>query len=66
MEANTTSALSIASIVTSILGAVYVYMKHSKCHSKCCGKEVDASIDLTPVPSDQLTRIKVVEKEDVV
>jgi len=59
MEANTTSALSIASIVTSIAGALYVYMKHSKCHSKCCGKEMDASIDLTPVPAEELTKIKV-------
>ena len=65
MEADTTSALSIASIVTSVLGAVYVYMKHSRCKSHCCGKEMDASIDLTPVSSEPLTKIKVVEKEDV-
>lgn len=63
---DTTSSLSIASIITSVLGALYVYMKHSKCKSHCCGKEIDTSIDLTPVPSDQLTKIRVVGKEDVV
>jgi hypothetical protein len=60
MEIDTSSTLSIASIVTSVLGALYVYMKHSKCKSHCCGKEIDASIDLTPVPTETLTEIKAV------
>jgi hypothetical protein len=60
MEATATNGLAIASIVTSVLGAVYVYVKHSKCHLKCCGKEMDVSVDLTPVADQPLEKIKVV------
>ena len=60
MEANTTNILSIASIVTSVLGAIYIYMKHSKCHAKCCGKEMDVSVDLTPVADQSLEKIKAI------
>ena len=60
MEIDTSAALSIASIITSVLGGIYVYLKHSKCHSKCCGEEIDASIDLTPVSTtEEVTKIKI-------
>jgi len=59
MEIDTSAALSIASIITSVLGGLYVYLKHSKCRSKCCGKEIDGSIDLTPSSTEELTKIKI-------
>ena len=59
MEIDTSAALSIASIITSVLGGIYVYLKHSKCHFKCCGKEIDASIDLTPISTEEVTKIKI-------
>ena len=49
MDTTTGSALGIAGCVSGVLAALYTYYKHSACHSKCCGKEVDVQLDLTPV-----------------
>jgi hypothetical protein len=49
MDTTTGSALGIAGCVTGVLAALYTYYKHSHCKSKCCGKEVDLQLDLTPV-----------------
>lgn len=49
MDQQTGSALGIAGCVTGVLAAIYTYYKHSSCKSKCCGKEVDLQMDITPV-----------------
>ena len=49
MDVQTGSALGIAGCATGVLAALYTYYKHSSCKSKCCGKEVDLQLDLTPV-----------------
>lgn len=49
MDVQTGSALGIAGCVSGVLAAIYTYYKHSACHSKCCGKETEFSMDLTPV-----------------
>jgi len=59
MDTTTGSALGIAGCVSGVLAALYTYYKHSSCHSKCCGKEVDLQVDLTPVSSKDSLFIKV-------
>ena len=36
-----------ASIVT-LLGLIYTALNHKKIRSKCCGREITASIDIEP------------------
>lgn len=51
-----TQVLSIASIVISIIGTVITVINHKRIRSKCCGREIDASIDINnTTPPTQLT-----------
>lgn len=56
MDPTTSAGLGIGGIVAGVLGVLYTYMKHSKCKSKCWGKEVDLEVDLTPIkiPEDKI------------
>jgi hypothetical protein len=49
MDQQTGSALGIAGCITGVLAAIYTYYKHSSCKSRCCGREVDLQMDITPV-----------------
>jgi hypothetical protein len=48
--------LSIVSIVISVLGTFIALINHKRIKSKCCGRELDASIDINnTTPPTQLT-----------
>jgi hypothetical protein len=38
----------IGASIIAILGLVYTALNHKKVRSKCCGREVSASIDIEP------------------
>ena len=48
MESNTATIVAIVGAITSLVGTIYIFVKHSSCRSKCFGKEADLSIDLSP------------------
>lgn len=48
--------------VLLILGAVYKLFLHSRCRSKCCGREVSIQTDLTP-PKDSKDKFDDTKKE---
>jgi hypothetical protein len=56
MDPTTSAGLGIGGIVAGVLGVLYTYMKHSKCKLNWCGKQVDFSVDLTPIkiPEDKI------------
>ena len=56
MDPTTSAGLGIGGIVAGVLGVLYTYMKHSKCKLKWCGRQVDFSVDLTPIkiPEDKI------------
>jgi hypothetical protein len=56
MDPTTASGLGIGGIVAGVLGVLYTYMKHSKCKINWCGRQVDFSVDLSPIkiPEDKI------------
>jgi hypothetical protein len=46
MDTNTSSILSIISIIVSIFGSFIAIINHKRIRSSCCGKEVSASLDI--------------------
>jgi len=54
MDSTTTAALSIGSIVISVLGSIFAVINHKRIRSNCCGKEVVASLDIeSTTPTDR-------------
>lgn len=45
---NDESILSLLAIIISIGGTIIGIINHKKIRSKCCGKEISASIDIEP------------------
>ena len=48
--------LSILAIIVSIGGTVLGVMNHKKIRSKCCGREVSASLDIEPTTPSSLPK----------
>jgi len=49
-----TQVIAIISIVISVIGTVISLINHKRIISKCCGRQIDASIDInntTPPPT---------------
>jgi len=61
MDPTTSAGLGIGGIVAGVLGVLYTYMKHSKCKLNWCGKQVDFSVDLTPI---KISEDKIFDKVD--
>jgi len=60
MDQQTGSALGIAGCVSGVLAAIYTYYKHSACHAKCCGRDMDIKMDLSPVePNKEEIKISI-------
>jgi len=57
MDVQTGSALGIAGCISGLLAGIYTYYKHSACHAKCCGRDMDIKMDLSPV--EKLAPIRV-------
>lgn len=55
MDTGMTNILGLAGFGISVLGAIYTAINHKRLRSRCCGKDIDASIDIentTPVKTD--------------
>ena len=63
MDASTILASSGSTAgVLLILGAIYKIFSHSKCRSRCCGREVSIQTDLSP-PKDTKEKFDETKKE---
>lgn len=52
MDTGMTNILGLAGFGLSLLGAIYTALNHKRLRSKCCGKDIEASIDVentTPI-----------------
>jgi hypothetical protein len=52
MDSTTTTAIAYCGFITSVLGVVYAAINHKRIRSNCCGKRLEASLDIdntTPV-----------------
>ena len=45
-DQNTTTALTYVAFITSLAGAIYAAVNHKRIRSNCCGKNLEASIDI--------------------
>jgi len=55
MDTGMTNILGLAGFGISVFGAIYTALNHKRLRSRCCGKDLDASIDIentTPVRAD--------------
>jgi hypothetical protein len=48
MNSDTSSVLGIISILVSVSGVIYSAINHKKIRSRCCGKNIEMSIDIDP------------------
>ena len=46
MDSVTSSALSIGSIVISLLGSIVAVINHKRIRSNCCGAKTEVSLDI--------------------
>ena len=46
MDNKTSDILSVAAIVVSVIGSVVGVINHKRIRSKCCGRNLEASIDV--------------------
>lgn len=46
MDNKTSDILSVAAIIVSIIGSVIGVINHKRIRSKCCGRNLEASIDV--------------------
>jgi len=56
MDSNTGGALGIFAFLISSAGIVYTAINHKRLRCKCCGKNMDVSVDVeptTPVKNDE-------------
>jgi hypothetical protein len=59
MDSNTGGALGIFAFLISSAGIVYTAINHKRLRCKCCGKDMDVSVDVEPT-----TPVKKEEDED--
>jgi hypothetical protein len=60
MDSTTAGGLGIFGIIMSAGGLLYSAINHKKFRCRCCGKELDASIDIDP--TEPVVKKKVSEK----
>jgi hypothetical protein len=48
MDSNTGGALGIFAFLISSAGIVYTAINHKRLRCKCCGKDMDVSVDVEP------------------
>lgn len=46
MDTNTSSILSIFAFIVSSGGVIYTAINHKRIRCRCCGKNMDASVDV--------------------
>ena len=46
MDGLTSDILSVVAIIVSVVGTVIGVVNHKRIRSKCCGRQVEASIDI--------------------
>ena len=59
MDSNTGGALGIFAFLMSSAGIVYTAINHKRLRCKCCGKNMDVSVDVEPT-----TPVKTEEDEE--
>lgn len=60
------SILSIAAIVVSMAGSVLAVINHKRIRSSCCGKKIEASIDVESTTPIQTVKAIDVPRSDAV
>ena len=48
MDTNASGALGIFAFIISSLGAIYAAINHKRIRCRCCGKNMDVSVDVDP------------------
>lgn len=56
--------LGLVAIIISVGGTILGVINHKKIRSKCCGKELSASLDIEP--STPPVRVQITEKSSTV
>ena len=51
MDSNTSGALGILAFLVSAGGLVYTAINHKRIKCRCCGKDMDVSVDVDPTES---------------
>jgi len=62
-----TRVIAYCGFVASMAGIIYAAVNHKRIRSNCCGKKIEASLDIeetTPVGGKVLTTPSVPEKND--
>ena len=56
MDGITSDVLSVVAIVVSVVGTVIGVINHKRIRSKCCGRHVEASIDIENTTPPQIKK----------
>lgn len=64
MDTNTSGALGIFGFILSSLGVVYAAINHKRIRCRCCGKDMDVSVDVDPTESAPPTNPKPIRREE--
>ena len=61
MDSDTSGALGIIAFLVSMAGVIYAAVNHKRVRCKCCGKDIDMSVDVdsTVKVSPALPKIRV-------
>ena len=72
MDSNTGGILGIFAFLTSAAGLIYTAINHKRIRCRCCGKNLDMSVDVDPTdapktvkpPETPQTEVAVEEEEE--
>lgn len=56
MDGITSDVLSVVAIVVSVVGTVIGVVNHKRIRSKCCGRAVEASLDIENTTPSQIKK----------
>lgn len=56
---DTTNILGLVGFAVSVVGAIYTAVNHKRVRSKCCGKLLEASLDVENTTPPKSLEIKV-------
>jgi hypothetical protein len=58
MDSNTGGILGIFAFLTSAAGLIYAAVNHKRIRCRCCGRDLDMSVDVDPtdVPKDKTVK----------
>ena len=61
MDSNSTGAIAYSGFIIGLAGTIYAAINHKRIRSKCCGRNLEASIDVenTTPPSAPLAPIQI-------